>query len=58
MLSDFYSVITMKGMCMKCREQVEIQDGKEVVTKNKMRMLKGKCPKCGTTVNRILGKAK
>ncbi len=47
-----------EGRCMKCRKQVEIKDGKEVVTKNKMRMLKGKCPVCGTTVNRILGKAK
>ncbi|MFH1450758.1 MAG: DUF5679 domain-containing protein [archaeon] len=46
-----------KGQCMKCKKQVEIQGGKENVTKNKMRMLKGKCPKCGTTVCRILGKA-
>ena len=47
-----------QGRCMKCRKQVEIKNGKEVVTKNNMRMLKGVCPKCGTTVNRILGKAK
>ncbi len=46
------------GRCMKCKEQVEIKDGKECVTKNNMRMLKGCCPKCGTKVNRILGKAK
>ncbi len=47
-----------KGRCMKCRKEVEIKNGKEVVTKNNMRMLKGVCPNCGTTVNRILGKAK
>ena len=46
------------GRCMKCKKPVEIQEGKERVTKNKMRLLKGKCPKCGTTVCRILGKAK
>jgi len=45
------------GRCMKCKKQVEIQEGKETVTKNKMKLLKGKCPKCGTTVCRILGKA-
>ncbi len=43
---------------MKCRTDVEIKDGKEIVTKNKMKMFKGVCPKCGTTVNRIIGKAK
>jgi hypothetical protein len=43
---------------MKCRAQREIKDGKETVTKNNMRMLKGKCPVCGTTVCKILGKAK
>jgi hypothetical protein len=43
---------------MKCKAQREIQNGKEVVTKNNMRMLKGTCPKCGTTVCKILGKAK
>jgi len=48
----------VQGRCMKCRKQVEIKNGKETVTKNKMRMLKGVCPKCGTTVCKILGKAK
>ena len=46
-----------EGRCMKCKKQVEITDAKETVTKNNMRMLKGKCPVCGTTVCRILGKA-
>ncbi len=43
---------------MKCKKQVEITSGKEAVTPNKMRMMKGTCGKCGTTVCRILGKAK
>ncbi len=37
--------------------QVEIQGGKEVVWKNGMRAMEGKCVKCGTKVCRILGKA-
>jgi len=48
----------VKGQCMKCKKQVEIKDGVESVTKNKMKILKGKCGAgCGTTVCRILGKA-
>jgi len=45
------------GRCMKCKDNKEIVDGKEVVTKNKMRMLKGKCIDCGTVVCKMLGKA-
>ena len=46
-----------KGRCMKCKGEVEIKDGKEVVMKNGMKAVKGECPKCGTKVFRILGKA-
>lgn len=42
--------------CMRCKKQVEIKDAKEIVMKNKMRAVKGVCPKCGTKVFRILGK--
>ena len=42
---------------MKCKKMVEIKGGEETVTKNKTKMLKGKCPDCGTTVCRILGRA-
>ena len=42
---------------MKCRKQVVIKDGKEV-KKGKMMFFAGVCPKCGTKVFRILGKAK
>ena len=47
-----------EGRCMKCKKQVEIKDGKEIVMKNKMKAMKGVCPTCNTKVFRILGKAK
>jgi DNA-directed RNA polymerase subunit RPC12/RpoP len=47
-----------EGRCMKCKKQVQIKDGKEVVMKNGMKAMKGVCPHCGTKVFRILGKAK
>jgi len=47
-----------RGRCMKCRKEVEIKDGKEVVMKNGMKAMKGVCGTCGTKVFRILGKAK
>jgi len=46
-----------EGRCMKCKKQVEIQKGSEVVMKNGMKAMKGECGKCGTKVFRILGKA-
>ena len=46
-----------EGYCVKCKAKAKIGDGKEVITKNKRKMLKGSCPKCGTTVCKILGKA-
>ncbi len=45
------------GRCMKCRENVEIKDPEEVIMKNGMKAVKGVCPKCGTKVFRIVGKA-
>lgn len=47
----------VEGRCMKCKKQVPIKDGKETVMKNGMKAMKGACPKCGTKVFRILGKA-
>jgi len=46
-----------EGYCVKCKAKREMLNGKEVKTKNGRRMLKGKCPECGTTMCRILGKA-
>ena len=44
------------GFCVKCRKKVEIADAKIVTLKNGRKAVKGKCPHCGTTVYRFLGK--
>jgi len=44
------------GYCVKCKETVEIKDGVESKTSRGTTILKGKCPKCGTTVCRMMGK--
>ena len=46
-----------EGYCVKCKKKVEMLTPKEVVNKRGMKMAKGKCPNCDTTVCRILGKA-
>ena len=47
----------VEGRCMKCKKGVEMKDAKEVRMKNGMKAMKGVCPKCGTKVFRIVGKA-
>jgi hypothetical protein len=47
---------TYNGYCVKCKEKRDFEGSVEV-SKTGMKMAKGKCPVCGTTVNRILGKA-
>ena len=50
------------GYCVKCKSKRAISDAKEVAMKGKggvsRRALKGKCPKCGTTMFRILASKK
>lgn len=46
---------TYNGYCVKCREKRDFEG--EVNEKNGRRMAQGKCPVCGTKMNRILGKA-
>ncbi|MBI4451099.1 hypothetical protein HY642_03930 [Candidatus Woesearchaeota archaeon] len=48
----------VEARCMKCKGPVQMKDGKEVTMKNGMVAMKGKCPKCGTAVFRIMGKKK
>ena len=48
----------MNCRCMKCKVNVEAIEGTEVITKNSMILFKGKCPDCGTTVCKMLGKKK
>ena len=43
------------GRCMRCQEQVEIQNPVESKTSRGTKIAKGKCPKCGTTVCRMGG---
>jgi len=43
-----------EAYCVKCREKVKMKNGKETTTKNGRKMMKGKCPDCGTTVNRFI----
>lgn len=45
-----------EARCMKCKKQVEVKDGKEVVMKNGMKAISGVCPDCNTKVFKILGK--
>jgi hypothetical protein len=47
---------TYNGYCVKCKQKRDFE-GTVAVSKTGMRMAKGQCPVCGTTVNRILGKA-
>ncbi|MFI0433544.1 MAG: DUF5679 domain-containing protein [Candidatus Nanopelagicales bacterium] len=44
--------------CMKCKAKREVKDLPIEENANGRRMAKGKCPECGTTVTRIVGKQK
>ena len=44
------------GYCVKCKKTVTMLNGKESKTSKGIRIMKGKCPNCSTTVCRILGK--
>lgn len=46
---------TGDAYCVKCKEKVDFK-GQVKVSDSGRRMAQGKCPKCGTQVNRILGK--
>ena len=47
-----------QGYCVKCKEKVEMKDAIESATSRGTRMMKGKCPQCGTTVCCMVGKKK
>ena len=44
------------GYCLKCREQVTIQNPENTTYKNGRRAIRGNCPKCNTKISRIGGK--
>jgi hypothetical protein len=49
-------VAQYEGYCMKCRTK-RMFEGQVVTLKNGRPAAQGKCPVCGTTLTRILGKA-
>lgn len=49
--------IMTEGYCVKCKEKTEMADAKETTMKNGRSAMKGKCPKCGTGMFKILGLA-
>jgi hypothetical protein len=44
-----------EGYCVKCREKRKF-DGEVQEMKNGRKAAQGKCPVCGTKMNRMLGK--
>ncbi len=48
----------MEAYCVKCRSKKEMVDAQEVEMKNGRKAMKGKCPDCGTSMFKILGKSK
>jgi hypothetical protein len=49
------SMAQYEAYCVKCKDKRQFE-GEETTLKNGRRAAKGKCPVCGTTVMRILGK--
>lgn len=43
-----------EGYCVKERMKVQVKNGEVGMTKNGRKIVKGKCPSCGTTVTRFL----
>ncbi|MFH1276557.1 MAG: DUF5679 domain-containing protein [Candidatus Woesearchaeota archaeon] len=52
----------VEAYCVKCKAKREMKDAKEVTMKGKggttRNAMKGKCPKCDTTMFRIMGAKK
>ncbi|HOZ56375.1 MAG: hypothetical protein BWY51_00404 [Parcubacteria group bacterium ADurb.Bin316] len=50
-----------EAYCVKCKAKREMAEAQEIEMKGKggvaRRAMKGKCPTCGTSMFRILGKA-
>lgn len=49
--------IDTTGYCVKCKAKRKLSDAPVTAMKNGRPIAKGECPKCGTTVARILSKA-
>jgi hypothetical protein len=46
----------VEAYCVKCKAKKEMKEPQEVTMKNKRKAMKGKCPDCGTSLFRIMGK--
>ncbi len=44
----------MEAYCVKCKAKREMNNVKEVRSKNGRKMAKGVCPVCGTKMNKFL----
>jgi uncharacterized Zn finger protein (UPF0148 family) len=44
-----------EGYCVKCKAKQEISEAVEETMKNGRKAIKGRCPKCGTVMFKILG---
>jgi len=45
----------VEAYCVKCKAKQAMQNASEVTMKNGRKAMKGKCPKCGTGMYRIMG---
>jgi Domain of unknown function (DUF5679) len=43
----------VEAYCVKCRDKREVKDPKQITMKNGKPAVQGKCPVCGTTLNKI-----
>ncbi|WP_198537821.1 DUF5679 domain-containing protein [Frankia sp. KB5] len=50
------STSNYEGYCLKCKEKRHYT-GEVRISESGRRMARGSCPVCGSTINRILGKA-
>jgi len=50
------SAASYEGYCVKCKEKRHYE-GEVRISESGRRMARGTCPVCGSTINRILGKA-
>jgi len=50
------STASQEGYCVTCKTK-RVMNTLHEATTNGRRMIKGTCPECGTTMNRIMGKA-
>jgi len=46
----------MKAYCVKCKAETDMADAVESVLKNGRKAIKGKCPKCGTGMFKMMTK--